>query len=272
MQGQSHLADEYDKRYRIQAPAEGHLNGSAKTTAVVKSLWVYPVKSCSGIELDRGSIVATGMEYDRLFCFAQLKSPFPVSLHTPDAEKSKHQWEFITQRKFSSMALIKTELWVPDIRSPTYSLALPEVKSGGVVVIRFPSVSHTGLMGTLSNVWTAMGGKGPERVVHIPLNPTAQQIEENDYELEEMKIWKDTPQCLNMGTTIAPRSQLFLEELQALMGCTNPLALFRIASEHPREVYRCAPRKEMLGWQPKVAFGDAYVSDLQSSDNLTKQH
>lgn len=253
---QSHLADEHNKRYHM--PAKVHVNGTTKPAPKVKSLWVYPVKSCRGIELEKGSVISTGMEYDRLFCFAQLKSPFPVSLDTPSAEKSKHQWEFLTQRRFSSMALIKTEIWVPDPASPTYSPENPEVQSGGVLVIKYPCMVETGFLGTISELWISIVGKRPEKVVRLPLNPTARQIKEHTYVLEEMKIWKDTPVCLNMGTTIAPNSKLFLEELQAVIGCTNPLAFFRITSEQPREVYRCAPRKEVLGWQPRVAFGDAY--------------
>ncbi|KAG7005561.1 hypothetical protein G7Y79_00019g047410 [Physcia stellaris] len=253
---QSNLADEHDKRYH--AAAQKQTNSTVKANATVKSLWIYPIKSCQGIELEQGSIISTGMEYDRLFCFAQLKSPFPVSLDTPEAEKANHKWEFITQRRFASMALIKTELWVPDPASPTYSSELLEVRSGGVVVIRYPSITRTGFVGMLSNLWVAIGGRGPEKVVQLPLDPTVEQTKSNGYIIEEMKIWKDIPKCLNMGTTIAPNSKLFLEELQVLIGCTNPLALFRITSEHPRKVYRCAPRKETLGWQPQVTFGDAY--------------
>lgn len=266
---QSHLADEHDKRYHVRA--DTHLNGTPgpSPAAEVKSLWIYPTKSCAGIELNRASIVTAGMEYDRVFCFAQLKSPFPVSLDTPSSEKSKHQWEFITQRKFSSMALIKTEVWIPDPVSPTYAPNRPEVQSGGVMVIRYPSLARTGFWGTLSNLWIAIGGKAPEKVVHIPLNPSAEQIKDNGYILEEMKIWKDSPLCLNLGTTIAPDSKLFLEELQIVIGCTNPLALFRITSEHSREVYRCAPRKEELGWQPRVAFGDSFPLHIM---NLASVH
>ncbi|KAL8792312.1 MAG: hypothetical protein Q9195_005103 [Heterodermia aff. obscurata] len=256
LQMQSHLADEHHQQYHM--PAKVPMNGIIKPAPKVKSLWVYPVKSCRGIELEKGSVTSTGMEYDRLFCFAQLKSPFPVSLDTPSAEKSKHQWEFVTQRRFSSMALIKTEIWIPDPASPTYSPESTEVQSGGVLVIKYPSMVETGFWGTLSELWVSIVGKRPDKVVRLPLNPTTRQINEHGYFLEEMKIWKDTPVCLNMGTTIAPNSKLFLEELQAVIGCTNPLALFRITPERSREVYRCAPRKEVLGWQPRVAFGDAY--------------
>ena len=254
----SNLIDEYDSCYHI--PPKTHLTAISDphTVPKVKSLWVYPIKSCAGIELDRGTVLTTGLEYDRLFCFAQLKSPFPVSLDTPTSEKSKHQWEFITQRRFGSMTLIKTEIWVPDPASPTYSTMHPEVQSCGVLVIRYPSIADTGFWGTLSNLWVAIGGSAFEKVVHLPLSPTMEQSRENGFVMEEMKIWKDTPTCLNLGTTVGPNSKLFLEELQVLIGCTNPLALFRIIPEHTREVYRCAPRKEELGWQPRIAFGDAY--------------
>ena len=253
LRARSNLADEHDKRYSGTGP----LHERERANCKVKSLWIYPVKSCRGIELNRGDVISMGMEFDRLFSFAQLKSPFPVSLETSNSEKSKHRWKFMTQRNFPMLAQVKTEIWVPDPSSPTYSTKQPNVQSGGVLVIKYP-YEEDGFRGVMARLWAALGGEFPYKSVLLPLNPTAEQIKQSDYKLEEMEIWKDTPLSLNMATTIAPNSKLFMEELQAHLGCSNPLALFRVSQEHYREVYRCAPGQEQLGWQPKVGFGDAY--------------
>lgn len=40
-------------------------------------------------------------------------------------------------------------------------------------------------------------------------------------------------------------------------GAKHPIALFRLAPSNYREVYRCAPKKEEIGYQPVTAFADA---------------
>lgn len=202
-------------------------------------------------------MVITGLKFDRLFAFAQLKSPFPVSLDTPESEKAEHRWKFMTQRDFPLLAQVRTEVWLPDPASTKYSANVPAIQSGGILVISYPYESD-GIRGVLQKIWVALGGQPPRRSVQIPLCPSPQQIQQNGYTLEPMQIWKDTPMALNMGSTIGPKAQLYLEELQAHLGCTNPLALFRVSENHRREVFRCAPRKEELGWQAQIGFGDAY--------------
>ena len=253
LKARSNLADEHDKRYLMGGKDRKDTEGSCK----VKSLWIYPIKSCRGIELQSSDILNVGLQFDRTYSFAQLKSPFPVSLETPETEKANHHWKFITQRNFPLLAQIKTEIWVPDPASPKYSAKHPNVQAGGVLVIRYPYGSD-GFRGIIERIWAALGGEPPHKSVHLPLNPSAEQIHQSGYTLEQMEIWKDSPMSLNMGNTIGAGSKLYLEELQAHLGCTNPLALFRVSETHYRDVFRCAPRQEQLGWQPQVGFGDAY--------------
>ena len=253
LSGKSNLADEHDERYK--SPVAGHRNGAVSWR--VKSLWIYPIKSCRGVELERGKVVGTGMEYDRQFSFAQLSSKFPVSANTPQEEKAQHTWKFMTQRSLSRMALIKTEVWVPEPLSAKYSKQHPNVQSGGVLVIKFPHIqSEEGVMGKFKDIWALVFGQ-PEREIHIPLNPTQEQITEKGYTVDDMEIWKDKPRSLIVAST--EKNDRWIHELRSFLGITNHLALFRVSKEHqPREVYRCAPRKEELGYQPTVSFQDAY--------------
>ena len=260
---QSHLYDEHDERYS----GRGHGKEDGDTTWRVKSLWIYPVKSCRGVELNRGTVIGTGMEYDRQFCFAQLISKFPVAHDAPSEEKLEHKWKFITQRSIAAMAMIKTEVWLPDPSCPTYSKRHPNVQSGGVLVIKFPKLkvangitkkiidSVTSLIATL------------EHSVHIPFDPTPEQIAKYDYSTDDMEIWKDSPKSLIMAST--DRSESWIQDLRFYLGITNHLALFRVSKEESREVYRCAPRKEEIGYQSQVGFQDAYPLHLL---NLASVH
>lgn len=251
--GKSYLADEHDEQYK--GAAVGQDDGAVRWR--VKSLWIYPVKSCRGIELDAGRVIGTGMEHDRQFSFAQLSSKFPVSANTPQTEKAKHTWKFITQRSLPPMATIKTEVWLPDPSSPTYSETHPNVQSGGVLVIKFPCLQYEeGAMGSLKNVMALVFGQ-PETEACVPFNPTQEQISQKGYVVEDMEIWKDKPRSLVMACT--EKGDSWIQELRSYLGITNHLALFRVSKDNgPREVYRCAPRKEELGYQPTIGFQDAY--------------
>ena len=253
LSGKSNLDDEHDEQYK--GAVAGQHNGAASWR--VKSLWVYPIKSCRGVELATGTVTGAGMEYDRQFSFAQLSSKFPVSANTPQEEKAKHNWKFITQRSLPLMAKIKTEVWVPDPSSPLYSARHPNVQSGGVLVIRFPHIqSEEGIMGKVKDIAALVFGQ-PEKEVHIPFNPTEKQISEKGYAVDNMEIWKDKPRSLIIANT--EQADPWLQELRSYLGITNHLALFRVSKDdRQREVYRCAPRKEELGYQPTVSFQDAY--------------
>ena len=253
LSGRSNLDDEHDEAYK--GTGAGQHDGVALWR--VKSLWIYPIKSCRGVELGRGTVTGAGMEHDRQFSFAQLSSKFPVSANTPQEEKAEHRWKFVTQRSLPLMATIKTEVWLPDASSPDYSERHPNVQSGGVLVIKFPHVEfEEGIMGKIRDVSALVFGQ-PEREVHVPFNPTPEQISQKGYAVDDMEIWKDNPRSLIMAST--EKDDHWVQELRSYLGITNHLALFRVSREHqPREVYRCAPRKEELGYQPTVGFQDAY--------------
>jgi hypothetical protein len=244
---ESNLSNEFDKKFSAGRPPS-----TEKTSAEwwrVKSLWIYPVKSCRGIELNKCTVLATGMEYDRQFTFAQLKSPFPVGDNTAEKERAAHKWEFITQRQYPLLARVKTELWVPDQSVEGYSQHVEEIKSGGVMILSFP-YQQAGWKGKLEQWGASIKSTVPEKRFRIPFNPTLAQAEKAGYRYEHMTIWRDKVRALNMESEIP-------KELRNFLGVNNKLGLFRIDNEALREVHRCAPKKEELGWQPVTGFQDA---------------
>ena len=60
--------------------------------ATIARLFVYPVKSCAGVELPEALLTETGLEFDRAWMVV-------------DA-----QGEFVTQRQLPRMALIKPQM------------------------------------------------------------------------------------------------------------------------------------------------------------------
>ncbi|KAI1650781.1 uncharacterized protein F4817DRAFT_327339 [Daldinia loculata] len=223
----------------------------------VHSLVIYPVKSCKGIELKRSKVFPTGLQFDRLFMFAQLKSPFPVAVNSTDEEKSKHKWEFVTQRQFSRLANVTVDLWLPD----EMKLRKQSMKSKeAFVILRFPW-KEDGWRGIYSTI-TAKLARGraaePEIEILLPVDfPSTEDIKERGYTFDDVKIWKETINALNMEKDLPG-------ELQRYLGVSNKLALFRVDPEQLREVYRTAPSKEEAGYQPVTGFQDAFPLHLMS--------
>ena len=262
----SNLADEYEEVY-----AETNGNGSNGSWRV-KSLWIYPVKSCTGVELDQSMVTGSGMQYDRRFCFAQLSSKFPAGLKDSEKAKAEHRWKFITQRTFAAMARIKTEIWLPDPASSTYLKEHTNVESGGVLVLKFPSIARGNrLRKTLHYVLSCLGMES-DSIVHIPFKPSSEQITRYGYTIESMEIWKDSPTSLLIASS--EDGDPWTQDLRYYLGISNHLALFRVSTDVSREVYRCAPRKEVLGYQPTVGFQDAYplhILNLASVHDIAKK-
>jgi hypothetical protein len=247
MKIQSNLLNEFDKKF-----SEGRPPSTEETSAEwwrVKSLWIYPVKSCRGVELNRANIISTGMEYDRQFTFAQLKRPFTAGSNTPDKDKATHRWEFITQREYPLLATVKTEMWIPDQSVEGYVPTAEDVESGGVIILSFPH-QEPGWRGKLAQWGASVKGAVPEKHFRIPFNPSPAQIEKAGYKYEDMTIWKEKVRALNIELEIP-------EELRYYLGISNKLGLFRVDNNALREVYGCAPREEELGWQPVTGFQDA---------------
>ena len=216
----------------------------------IQSLMIYPVKSCRGIEVAKSKVLPSGLEFDRLFTFAQLKSPFPVSLNSTVEEKTKHEWKFITQREFPRLATVKVDLWLPDqMKLRKQSMSSTEA----FVILRFPWKE-----GGWRGLWSVIGAKlarglraVPEKEILLPVDfPGKADITELGYKHEDVTIWKETVSAINMERELPLELSLYL-------GVSNRLAIFRIDPSKLREVYRCAPRKDSVGYQPITGFQDA---------------
>ncbi|KAI1809617.1 MOSC domain-containing protein [Poronia punctata] len=220
----------------------------------LQSLYIYPVKSCQGIEVMRSRVLPQGLEHDRLFTLAQLKSPFPVSLDSSTAARSEHRWDFVTQRQFPRLATVKVDLWLPDaMKMRRQGL---EASREAFLVMRFPW-REDGWRGMLPLV-------GKEKEILLPVDfPSAAEMEKKGYVYEDVRIWKETVTALNMSVEL-PR------ELSLYLGVSNKLALFRLDPGRLREVYRCAPTAREAGYQPVTGFQDAYPLHMITLDSVNE--
>ena len=210
----------------------------------VRSLLVYPVKSCRGVELARAKVVPEGLQYDRIYTLARLR--------TKVSADGEPVWEMISQRQFPKMARLAVDVWCPDPAKTRGRLSEQESQET-FLVLRYPW-ARPGIRGVFD--WAAAKlGKGwrgvPEKEVLLPVGcPSEEEIEGCGYGFELLNIWKDTVRALNMGKELPA-------ELAGLLGVKDRIGLFRMGAGGQREVYRCAPRREEAGYQPIVLFQDA---------------
>ncbi|KAK3642326.1 hypothetical protein LTR22_016140 [Elasticomyces elasticus] len=266
----------------------------------VKALFTYPIKSCRGVELSATEVEATGLKFDRLMTFAQLVSK-PAKKADKDqggasvpSEQWQHQWRFITQREFPRLALLRTELWVPDPRGRTATANGHGGKDLKVPASKPRTRSRTRgstLVGQLeqggkaagSGDWTAEGGclvvrfpfepdfnplglRTQEVKLVLPLIPSIERAKAKQYTTEDLSIWKDNPQALNLTCEI---DKVALEKLRYFLGVSNPLALFRVDPNKPRAVTRCLPA-DKPGEEFKVGFADAFPVNILGLASVRK--
>ncbi|KAH9868984.1 hypothetical protein J1614_008061 [Plenodomus biglobosus] len=250
LKGRSNLEDQYSKKY-----ARGGEATPAKPWSI-KALFVYPIKSCAGVELEKGEVIRTGMKYDREFTFAQQVTSLP-SLDG----KVTSEWQFMTLRKFPRLAKVEPEIWVPDPSAKDYREDGEWIKSEGCIVVRFPfspdaDFSPQGILNYGKLLAARLARKSePMLEFRIPFNPTTERAKSKGYRNEVLKIIRDSPVALNMGVEIDPE---ILAKLRYTLGAANPITLFRIDTNKYREVYRNAPKKQDVGFQTIIGLQDDY--------------
>ncbi|KAK4251515.1 hypothetical protein C7999DRAFT_37557 [Corynascus novoguineensis] len=241
----------------------------------IRSLWIYPLKSCKGIEVRQSKVLPTGLEFDRLYTFAQLKSPFPVAVQEPPPpsssggnregkeetkkeEEESHSWHFITQRQFPLLATVQVDLFVPDPAKK--KPGAQQQPDDAFLLVRFPW-REPGLRGSLLDPLVAKLARGnwrarPEKEFVLPVAfPSPAEVEARGYAREVVTVWRDAIPALNMAADLPP-------ELARYLGVSNRLGLFRLDPSRLREVYRCAPPRQEAGYQPVTGFQDAYPLHL----------
>ncbi|KAK4629533.1 Mitochondrial amidoxime reducing component 2 [Fulvia fulva] len=237
-------------------------------TPFVKAIFTYPVKSCRGVELPATEISSTGLAYDRLFSFAQLvrqNDAVTAESRQVDADATP-QWRFITQREYPKLALLETQLWLPDPHSHQQTsdanTSNEWVENGGGLVIKFPDERNT-------------NGQAGYVTIKLPLEPTAQHAKAKQYTLENMTIWLDSPWCINMTNEIDVES---LAKLGSFLGIEHTLALFRSNPRDLRSIQRSLPADHQ-DETFQVGFADAFQVHLLNmhsvqalSDEVPPEH
>ncbi|KAI5783871.1 MOSC domain-containing protein [Peziza echinospora] len=230
----SNLADEFGGSGSGKKPQE-------QAQWRVKSLWIYPVKSCRGVEVGEGRVVETGLQYDRQFTFAEWKL---------DPKTGVERWVFITQRQYPLMARIITRLkFKAEGTGPD-----PSGQGKVVLTIEYPRVvkSKSSYFGR----WFAGGAREHDNLVTVDV-PLAADDEyyQSKFPMEEVKIWREVVPAYNLSTLL-PSTR----SLPAFLGLKPgaALALLRIPPSRPRMVYKCAPKPEEIGYQPQTGFADSY--------------
>ena len=241
-QEKSNLADEFDPIAAALPSQQGR--------GRIKALIIYPVKSCRGIELQTANVVDTGLEWDRVFCFAEWKD-------------SAGEWKFVTQRQYPLLACVQTRIVSGTAGSSGSS------GSGGrgkLLQVSFPGKwwgSHRFVVPLELAAHTAGGGEAGGAGAG-----TEAETETGGGVKCKVRVWKDGPEALKLPVD--------LRALQGFLGLPGGgkdgeqrLAMFRCTQK--REVFRCAPRREQLGWQPVVGFADSVCSPLSTTRNTADE-
>jgi hypothetical protein len=84
--------------------------------------------------------------------------------------------------------------------------------------------------------------------------PPPGEIETRGYQYEDTRFFEGTVHALNLRNEVPP-------ELARYLGVNVPMTIFMIDPAQRRQVFRNAPRKEDLGYQPMADFQDVVRCD-----------
>ncbi|KAI9890293.1 MAG: hypothetical protein M1814_004328 [Vezdaea aestivalis] len=247
--GKTNLHDEFNPGYAEGRSADEISQESPKWR--VKSLWIYPIKSCRGVELKDSRTSRTGLDWDRQFIFAELNNTWVQKQkdRSRDLGENIPKWRFMTQRQYPLMSQVQTELWLPNSED-----AGPDPKdAGGYLVVKYPVSAHS-----IQTVLAFLRGGRVENSFRVPLDPTASLISKNQYPLVSTKIWKDSPDALDMSI------HLPADCVRSFAKGDKEVKLLRVVTGRERHVMRAAPRADVLGRQPLVGFADANPIHMQN--------
>ncbi|KAL1902639.1 hypothetical protein Sste5346_001081 [Sporothrix stenoceras] len=208
----------------------------------IDSLWVYPVKSCPGIQISRSRVLATGVEFDRLFAFTQLSSPFPARAGTEIVKKAAKTddddddtWDAINRRQFPMLSTLQVELWRPDLAKVRHAQARMRADDRAertasmselYVVVRYPwqAIGWAGrwdwFAAKLARGWRAV----PEEEVVLPLSLPDVKDKKVTVKYGHVRIDDAKIRALDLSAEL-PRS------LQLYLGVSNKLGLFRYEAD-----------------------------------------
>ncbi|EPS42863.1 hypothetical protein H072_3122 [Dactylellina haptotyla CBS 200.50] len=203
----SNISDEFEYS-KDQQPGQ---------TFNVKSLWVYPVKGCRGIEVTSSKICHTGLQYDRQLMFASCN---------PGTEA----WSFASQRGFPKMALIHTAI------DPTKN----------TLTISYPAKPHFPTSLIFGNKF--------RKSFTVPLNVNIlPQKELAKYPIKNVEIWKQN----SVGYDLSAHIPQELKDVIFSKNYIKPdIALFAVVDGQNRGIKVMGPPEQVLGRVSKIGFAD----------------
>ncbi|KAK6529306.1 hypothetical protein TWF281_008483 [Arthrobotrys megalospora] len=183
----------------------------------VKSLWIYPVKGCRGIEVASSKICHTGLQYDRQLMFASC---------SPGTEA----WVFASQRGFPKMALIHTSI---DPAKNTLTISYPAKP-------HFPA--------------SLVYGNKFRKSFTIPLN--ANILPESKlakYPVKKVEIWKEESVGYDLSMHIPQelKDVIFTKNYSKV-----DIGLFAVVDGRNRGIKHMGPPVEVLGRPNTIGFAD----------------
>lgn len=279
--GQSNLKDQFANQTDSRRPR----------APKVKALFTYPIKSCRGIELPASEVESTGLRYDRIFTFAQLHSKQSSESKEEPGASQQDEWRFITARELPRLALIKTELWVPDpwkqasTEERGHKRQVSDETKGrsrsrkGTVVLESAGIdaerkrklsvpfavsdweSNGGCLAISfphESDFNPLGLRTETVTIKVPLAPTNERAEAKCYTSEDITVWKDHPHAINVSNEIDPAS---LDKLRHFLGVQKPLALFWRDDTRLRQVTRNLP-EDLADGRFEIGFSDSYSAHM----------
>ena len=216
----------------------------------VSRLFIYPIKSCQGIEVEQAEIARTGFKYDRVFVLVD------------------DQNNFISQRKYPEMALIRTCI---NSRKSTLEISHPDYKT---IEVSLEDLSESSKNVETVFVWkqpceaVEAGGEDIHAWFNIYLGTKGVRL----MRMKQSFVRKTDPEYAPKGQTAFADGFPFLLASEESLNRLNETLPFSITMDRFRPnivVKNCAPYEEDHWRQVVFKAGQIIVNVVKPCSRCT---
>ncbi|KAI8871257.1 MOSC-domain-containing protein [Ramicandelaber brevisporus] len=221
-------------------------NGISSSKIAVSGLYIYPIKSCAGISLERGLVEKTGFQFDRNWIIVRGRDN-----------------KFVTQRSHPVLALIKPEIVFP----PSAAASEITVVKGGNVVAddgsAFVGVFERGYL-RLTVDHEQLGSTAEEiPELRVPLFHDFNGLTEEDPRVEKFKVWKSTVTGVEVSTDATEWVTKVINHPGAFNTSSAPAKFeeYKLFVKYPdvvRPLIKNKPPADLVDYESQTAYADGF--------------
>ena len=208
----------------------------------IKEIWVYPIKSMKGIQLNECEIDDNGFKYDRIYMVAE-----------PDHKANDGSYRFITQREEPRLILIRTAI---DLDKKSIILEYPPENATVEIPLEIEQSILDSLPSVPSFIWNQ--------------TPLSYDIGAGLPEIKKFLciVFADKPERASQMTMVAPQKRRTVERNAPTSGVLNRIPTSSFQDYYPGNLITTSSLNSLYGKVFERTKGEVQICQQNFRPNL----